>query len=95
VASAKQPRNAFARAGASDIVLVARTASKLDAVSFNIGAKYPKTMVSTAECDVTSEPDVLKLIDLIKMAHSSFLDVLINNAGYIDAGWQPHHQPRQ
>ena len=46
-------------------------------------------IVSTVRCDVTSEPDVLALTDILKTKHSSRLDVLVNNAGFIDADWQP------
>jgi NAD(P)-dependent dehydrogenase (short-subunit alcohol dehydrogenase family) len=69
---------AFARAGASDIILAA-----------NLRTTYPKVKVSTARCDVASEADVLRLVDLTKTSHSSRLDVLVNNAGFMDAGWQP------
>lgn len=80
---------AFAKAGASDIILAARTTTELDAVAANLRATYPKVKVSSAGCDVTSEADVLKLVELIKTSHSSRLDVLVNNAGFLDAGWQP------
>ena len=80
---------AYAKAGASDIVLAARTTTELDAVAANLRKMSDKINVSTAVCDVTSEPDVLALVDLLKTKHSSRLDVLVNNAGFLDAGWQP------
>jgi NAD(P)-dependent dehydrogenase (short-subunit alcohol dehydrogenase family) len=80
---------AFAKAGASDIILAARTTTELDAVAANLRKMSSKINVSTIPCDVSSETDVLKLVDLVKSNHSSRLDVLINNAGFLDAGWQP------
>jgi NAD(P)-dependent dehydrogenase (short-subunit alcohol dehydrogenase family) len=80
---------AFAKAGASDIILAARTTTELDAVAANLHTTYPKIKVSTAKCAVTSEADVLKLLVLVENSHSCRLDVLINNAGFLDAGWQP------
>jgi NAD(P)-dependent dehydrogenase (short-subunit alcohol dehydrogenase family) len=80
---------AFAKAGASDIILAARTAAELDTVAANLGKMSSNINVSTVRCDVTSEPDVLALTDLVKTKHSSRLDVLVNNAGFLDAGWQP------
>ena len=80
---------AFAKAGASDIILAARTTAELDTVAANLGKMSSNINVSTVRCDVTSEPDVLALTDLVKTKHSSRLDVLVNNAGFLDAGWQP------
>jgi NAD(P)-dependent dehydrogenase (short-subunit alcohol dehydrogenase family) len=80
---------AFAKAGASDIILAARTTTELDTVATNLGKMSSNINVSTVRCDVTSEPDVLALTDLLKTKHSSRLDVLVNNAGFLDAGWQP------
>jgi NAD(P)-dependent dehydrogenase (short-subunit alcohol dehydrogenase family) len=80
---------AFAKAGASDIILAARTTTELDTVAANLGKMSSNINVSTVRCDVTSEPDVLALAELLKTKHSSRLDVLVNNAGFLDAGWQP------
>jgi NAD(P)-dependent dehydrogenase (short-subunit alcohol dehydrogenase family) len=80
---------AFAKAGASDIILAECTTTGLDTVTANLRATYPKIKVSTAKCDVTSEADVLKLLELVKNSHSCRLDALINNASFLDASWQP------
>ena len=80
---------AFAKAGASDIVLAARTPTELDSVASHLRTSHPALKVSTVKCDVTSEADVLALVDVLQTSHASRLDVLVNNAGFLDAGWQP------
>lgn len=78
----------FAAAGAGGIILCSRSVSELEEVSSAIHALNKGTKVSTVKCDVTSESDVLSLKETIEREHGR-LDVLINNAGYLDAGWQP------
>ncbi len=80
---------AYAQAGASDIVLAARTTTELDLVAARLHKISDSIKVSTVQCDVTSEADVLKLVEALNSAHGGRLDVLINNAGFVDAGWQP------
>lgn len=80
---------AFAKAGASDIILAARTATELDTVATNLGKMSSNINASTVRCDVASEPDVLALTDLLKTKYSFRLNVLVNDAGFLDAGWQP------
>src|SRR3954447_16044020 len=82
---------ALAKAGASDIILAARTTTELDTVAANLGKMSSNINVSTVRCDVTSEPDVLALTDLLKTKHSSHLDVLVNNAGFLRCRLAAHH----
>lgn len=72
---------AFAKAGASDIVLAARSGDDLDAVAESIKAVSNKIRVSAVRCDVTSEADVAHLREVIQSTHGGRLDVLDNNAG--------------
>lgn len=70
----------YAQAGASAIIIVARTLSDLEGVSKQINEISPSTKVLCVPCDVTKEDQV---IDLAKKVKERFnrLDVLINNAG--------------
>ncbi|PVH83822.1 NAD(P)-binding protein [Cadophora sp. DSE1049] len=70
----------YAQAGASAIIIVARTLADLEAVSKQITEISPSTKVLCVPCDVTKEEQV---IDLAKQVKDTFnrLDVLINNAG--------------
>src|SRR5271170_2196243 len=79
---------AFAKAGASDIILTARSVNELEEVAGKVQDISDKVNVSVVTCDVSQEKDVLGLAETIKQKHGR-LDILINNAGYLDAGWQP------
>jgi NAD(P)-dependent dehydrogenase (short-subunit alcohol dehydrogenase family) len=46
------------------------------------------TKVSLMRCDVANEDDVKALAIVVERDHGR-LDVVINNAGYLDTGWQP------
>lgn len=72
---------AFAKAGATGIVLAARSSDELDSVAASIKAVSNVINVSTVRCDVTSERDVDHLAGVIQKDHGGRLDVLINNAG--------------
>ena len=79
----------FTKAGATDIVITARSTSELEAVSRRLKEINPQVKVSVVTCDVTSEDDVAKLGETIQSNHGR-LDVLINNAGYLEStGWKP------
>lgn len=76
----------FARAGASTIILAAR--SGLDDVKAEIHSLYghlnPAPTVLTLTLDVTSEADVDAAVAAVKQ-HVTAIDILINNAGHLDA----------
>ena len=78
----------FAKAGAGGIIICSRSTSELDEVAAKIRDINSDIKVSVIQVDVTSEGDVKSLAAIIEKGHGR-LDVLINNAGYLDAGWQP------
>ena len=80
---------AYAKAGAAGIIICSRSTHELHAVSAKITAINPEIKVSVVACDVASEESVKELAAIIKKDHGR-LDILINNAGYLDvAGWKP------
>ena len=80
---------AFAKAGASGIILAARSENELEAVASRLKTISSTIKVSTVRCDVTSEKDVDNLARVISDEHGGRCDALINNAAYLDHGWQP------
>jgi NAD(P)-dependent dehydrogenase (short-subunit alcohol dehydrogenase family) len=78
----------FAKAGAKGLIICSRSTSELDDVAAKILAINKDIKVSVVKCDVTVESEVKDLASTIEKEHGR-LDVLINNAGYLDAGWQP------
>jgi NAD(P)-dependent dehydrogenase (short-subunit alcohol dehydrogenase family) len=78
----------FAKAGAGGIVICARSTHELDEVALKISAIDNSIKASIVTCDVTDEESVKSLAKTIEKDHGR-LDVLINNAGHLDAGWQP------
>ncbi len=79
---------AFRRAGA-DLLLVARSASRLDRVGDDLGDE-PGGLVVTVDADVGTDDGAKRVMDA---AHSAFdrLDVLVNNAavqGPIGPAWE-------
>lgn len=79
---------AFAKAGAGGIVICARSTHELNEVASKISAIDNTIKVSVVTCDVTDEESVKSLANTVEKEHGR-LDVLINNAGHLDAGWQP------
>jgi NAD(P)-dependent dehydrogenase (short-subunit alcohol dehydrogenase family) len=71
---------AFAHAGASRLILTARTASQLEMVASEIKAVSNDIEVITVETDVTNESQVEALFRGIQ----GKVDVLVNNAGYLE-----------
>lgn len=70
---------AFARAGASTLILAAR--SDLDALKDDILSIAPSKVI-TISLDVTSDKEVDAAVKVVKQ-HVSSIDVLVNNAGYL------------
>jgi NAD(P)-dependent dehydrogenase (short-subunit alcohol dehydrogenase family) len=71
---------AFAKAGASQIIISARSPAKLDTGKGEILSAVPSASVTTVPCDVTVEADVKNLADIIT-AQFKRLDCVILNAG--------------
>ena len=80
---------AFAKAGASGIILASRSENELAAVATRLKSIRNTIKVSTVRCDITSEKDVEDLTRVILEDHDGRCDILINNAAYLDHGWQP------
>lgn len=79
---------AFAKAGATALILASRTEDELIKVAETVAAINSAIKISVQPCDVTDEDSVLALAAHITETYGR-LDVLINNAGFLDAGWQP------
>lgn len=73
---------AFAKAGATEIVILGRTERTLDAAKNSIERLYPKTTVSTWTADVANEASVAAAFKGIK-SKIGLVDILISNAGYL------------
>jgi NAD(P)-dependent dehydrogenase (short-subunit alcohol dehydrogenase family) len=76
----------YAKAGASGIVLAAR--SPLDAIAQEVKsaakqAGRPEPQVLALELDVTDRSSVESAVEQVSHAFSNRLDILINNAGYL------------
>ena len=83
----------YARAGASAIGIGARSHSALESLEQEIytaaeDAGHPKPLVKTYEMDVTNLDNVQKVAQDLDSAFSGQLDILINNAGYLEV-WKP------
>lgn len=73
----------FAQAGASQVFIVGRNASALEAVAADTKAAYPATEVHTVAGDVSSEQDMVHLFSEVKRLAPGGIDVLFANAGYL------------
>jgi len=72
---------AYAKAGASDIIISARSTSKLEIVAKSIHAINPSCNLSILAAEVTSSDSVATLAGTIKEKHSR-LDVVVLAFGY-------------
>lgn len=72
---------AYARAGASRIVISSRAKSDLEAVARDMGKSNAGVKVDTVECDVSSASSVEALAEYVR-TECGRLDVLVLNAGY-------------
>lgn len=79
---------AFAQAGASDIILTSRTAPELKSVAKQVKDIDAGINVSVLPCDISDEKAVIAAEKAVREKHGR-LDVMINNAGFLDHGWCP------
>ncbi|KAF2826609.1 NAD(P)-binding protein [Ophiobolus disseminans] len=75
---------AFAKAGAKAIVLVARSADKLDEVAASIAASHPDVETLVVPTDIANPASVTALFESVKEKYGH-ADVLVNNAGIFKA----------
>lgn len=80
---------AYAQASASHIFLAARSSDELEAVARKVKEVDESVKVTCVTCNVTSEKDVENLRRKVVEEAAGRLDVLVNNAGFLDdaAGW--------
>jgi NAD(P)-dependent dehydrogenase (short-subunit alcohol dehydrogenase family) len=81
---------AFAREGASRLVLAARDRAALDALKGEIAAECPEAHVFVITVDLAQEEDVERLAALTLTALGGQLDVLVNNASTLGATPMPY-----
>lgn len=72
---------AYARAGASGIIITSRSVDSLDGLGIKIVKINPRIKVLADECDLTSSSSVAKLAENIKTAFGR-LDVAVLGQGY-------------
>lgn len=75
----------LAVAGTARIVLVARNAERLQAVSTHLRQQYPQTDIQTCAVDITN-PDGAATLAACLSTHSHPVDLLINAVGLSDRG---------
>ncbi|KAI0076877.1 NAD(P)-binding protein [Panus rudis PR-1116 ss-1] len=74
---------AYAKAGASVLILAARSVDKLNSVADTVRTISPSTSVHVQACDITSATSVKELAEFAKATlPASRLDVLIVNSGW-------------
>ncbi|KAL8734047.1 MAG: hypothetical protein Q9166_001808 [cf. Caloplaca sp. 2 TL-2023] len=73
---------AYAHAGASTLILAARTTSDLVEVAAKCRCIYPGISVFVEHCDIASSDSVAAMATSIKKIANGRLDVVINNSGY-------------
>ncbi|CAI7612256.1 unnamed protein product [Penicillium pancosmium] len=73
---------AYARAGASGLILAARTRIALEETAKEVRSINPSSKVIVSECDITSENHVKSLAETVKTEFNGRLDVVIVNSGY-------------
>lgn len=76
---------AFAQAGAGQIIVMGRDMSTLSAVASSVEAGYPSVQISAVAGDVSSEDDMAQAFAEVKRLAPAGIDVLVANAGYLPA----------
>ena len=72
----------YALAGASGIVLAARTKSAIEDVAKDVRSINPSLKVVSVGCDTTSNTDVANLADVVRQEFNGHLDVVVQNCGF-------------
>jgi uncharacterized protein len=71
----------FARFGAHELILVARSKPQLEQVKSTVQTKFSSTEVLLFECDISKKQEVLRMGTEI-LEKFGYIDILINNAGF-------------
>lgn len=74
---------AFAQAGAAQIIVIGRSLSTLSAVASSIGAKHPAIKISTVAGDISSEEDMARAFAEVQRLAPEGINVYVANAGYL------------
>lgn len=72
----------YARAGASGILIAARSVPALEEVAKQVHSINPTTKVVVAKCDVSSDEDNAHIAEIVKNEFAGRLDAVVVNAGY-------------
>ena len=72
----------YARAGASGIILAARTLPAVEETAAEARAINPNAKVIVAKCDIASDSDVKSLVEIVNSEFGGHLDVVVVNSGY-------------
>ncbi|EJD54056.1 NAD(P)-binding protein [Auricularia subglabra TFB-10046 SS5] len=75
--------DAFAQAGAANIVVTGRNVGSLEAIKARIETSYASTKVAFVAGDVSREEDVARVFAAAKQVAPGGIDVFIANAGYM------------
>ncbi|KAF2475912.1 NAD(P)-binding protein [Lindgomyces ingoldianus] len=75
--------DAFAQAGAKNIVIMGRNATALQSVATATETAWPSTKITTVAGDVSCEADVARAFDEVKKVAPAGIDVVVANAGYL------------
>lgn len=73
---------AYARAGASGIILAARTVSALNDTAGEVRSINPKAKVIVVQCNIASDNEVKSLVDTVNTEFDGHLDAVVANSGY-------------
>jgi NAD(P)-dependent dehydrogenase (short-subunit alcohol dehydrogenase family) len=73
---------AYAQAGASGLILAARTRSGLEETANEVRAISSSIKVVISECDITIEKDLASIAQTVKSEFDGRLDVAVVNSGY-------------
>ncbi|KAJ5584274.1 uncharacterized protein N7459_004074 [Penicillium hispanicum] len=73
---------AYAKAGASGLILAARTLSALEETASEVRSVNPATKIVVAKCDIAFNSDLESLANTVRSEFEGHLDVVVVNPGY-------------
>uniref|UniRef100_A0AC34R946 Uncharacterized protein n=1 Tax=Panagrolaimus sp. JU765 TaxID=591449 RepID=A0AC34R946_9BILA len=81
----KQTAILFRQLGAS-VVVVARNADRLNELVAELNGISQQGKIEAVPADITKEPDVVNVFEVLKKKFDNKLDILVNNAGMLESG---------